>query len=72
MSDSWRIVGEYQSGTDRWIVISDDAGRLRVESPSVFTSSGPAMIGDVDGARVARWTGRIPRGPTIQTPEVLK
>ncbi len=72
MSDSWRIVGEYQSGTDRWVVVSDEAGRLRVESPSVFTSFGPVMVGDVDGARVARWTGRIPRAPIVQAPEVLK
>lgn len=72
MSESWRIIGEYQSGTDRWVVVSDESGRLRVESPSVFTSSGPAMVGDVDGARVARWTGRIPHSASVQVPEVLK
>lgn len=72
ISDTWRIVGEYQSGGDRWIVVADEAGRLRVESPSVFTSSGPAMVGDVDGARVARWTGRTRYGAGLPAPEVSK
>ncbi|MCL2658823.1 MAG: Zonular occludens toxin [Betaproteobacteria bacterium] len=60
-SDAWHIVGQYQSGSDRWVVVADDAGRLRVESPSVFTASGPAMVGDIDGARVTFWTGRVPK-----------
>lgn len=71
-SDQWRIVGEYQAGGDRWIVVTDASGRLRVESPSVFTSIGPAMVGDVDGARVARWTGHPTRSSAAHAAEGSK
>lgn len=57
MSDVWRIVGEYQAKDNRWIVIANQSGKLRVESPSVFSGVGIAYIGEVDGAKVARWTG---------------
>lgn len=56
-SEKWRYVGEFSSGGDRWVVIADPSGRVRVESPSMFHGSGLAVVGDVDGVRVARWTG---------------
>jgi len=69
-SGVWRVVGEYQSGSGRWIVIAGQDGRLRVESPSVFSSASVVIVGDVDGARVARWTGQTQR-PMSQTAAVL-
>ena len=56
-SEKWRYAGEFSSGGVRWVVVADSSGRLRVESPSVFSGSGMAVIGSVDGERVARWTG---------------
>jgi zona occludens toxin len=56
-SDKWRYVGEFSAGGERWVVVADASGRARVESPSVFHGAGLAAVGEVDGARVARWTG---------------
>lgn len=56
-SDVWRIAGSYVVGNERWIVLSDGAGRLRLESPSVLLSGGAAAIGEIDGERVTTWSG---------------
>lgn len=66
-SEVWRISGSYSVGTDRWIVLSDGAGRLRLESPSVFTS-GAAAIGEVDGERVTTWSGASSRSLSQPVP----
>lgn len=57
LSDDWRIVGFYEARGERWVVISDREGRLRVESPSAFYSAGASTIGDVDGQRITKWSG---------------
>jgi len=57
LSDKWRLVGRFQTDADSWIVVADQSGRLRVESPSMFHNSGLASIGEIDGERVAHWTG---------------
>jgi zona occludens toxin len=56
-SDSWRVVGHVAMHGDRWVVVSNGAGQLRVESPSVFYGEGLAVIGDIDGDKVTRWSG---------------
>ena len=56
-SGSWRIVGEFESKKMRWVVLSNQSGKLRVESPSMFHGSGAIAIGEVDGERVSRWSG---------------
>lgn len=58
-SDSWRIVGEITADGDRWIVVANAAGSLRVESPSFFHGNGYAVVGDIDGEKVTRWSGQI-------------
>lgn len=57
VSTKWRVVGSIVSGGLPWVVISDDEGRLRLESPSVFSGSGSVAIGEVDGSRVSTWSG---------------
>jgi zona occludens toxin len=56
-SDSWRIVGELESTNMRWVVLANQSGKLRLESPSMFHGSGAIVIGEVDGERVSRWSG---------------
>ncbi|AUH51044.1 zonula occludens toxin [Chromobacterium sp. ATCC 53434] len=56
-SDAWRIVGSVSNEHDSYVVLVDGAGRLRVESPSMFQGVGAAQIGTVDGRKVMRWTG---------------
>ncbi len=60
-SETWRYAGEYQVGGNRWIIVADPVGRIRLESPSMFNSTGMAAIGEVDGERVASWTGGVVR-----------
>jgi zona occludens toxin len=69
-SEQWRIVGTYQALGQSWVVVSDISGRLRVESPSVFSSGSASAVGDIDGERVTRWSGAIVK-PVVAT-EVLK
>lgn len=56
-SDEWRIAGALETNGERYVVVVDSQGRLRVESPSMFRNSGIAAIGEIDGQRVALWTG---------------
>ena len=58
-SDAWRIVGTARFGTTNYVVIADEAGRLRYESPSMFVQMGPQTIGEIDGAKVTRYSGAV-------------
>ena len=57
VSQKWRVVGSMSSGGLSWVVMSDDEGRLRLESPSAFIGSGSIAIGEVDGSKVSTWSG---------------
>lgn len=56
-SEGWRVVGSFETEESRWVVVADEAGRLRVESPSMFSGEGAAIVGQVDGETAARWSG---------------
>jgi zona occludens toxin len=56
-SEVWRFVGEYETGGERWVIVSNASGRFRVESPSAFHGKGLSVVGDVDGDSVTRWSG---------------
>lgn len=78
-SDTWRYAGEFQARGERWVIVSDPSGRLRVESPAAFTGSGLAAVGDIEGERVAGWTGALAGkgavgqpAPSVKVPEVGK
>lgn len=62
VSVTWRVAGSMQAGGKAWVVLVNGAGATRVESPSMFSNSGVAVIGDVDGAKVTSWSG--PNGQT--------
>ncbi|MFZ6776222.1 zonular occludens toxin domain-containing protein [Undibacterium sp. Ji83W] len=61
-SDKWRYAGQYtnREGQLRAIVV-DGQGRIRVESPSVFTDKDYTALGYVDNQRVTVWTGQETR-----------
>lgn len=67
MSESWRISGSIDVGAERWVIISDATGRIRLESPSLFHGIGPAMIGEVDGEKVSTWAGPSPASSKVVT-----
>ncbi|VVE74035.1 Zonular occludens toxin [Pandoraea anapnoica] len=56
-SSEWRIAGSYSVGNDRYVVVVNNDGRLRVESPSAFSLDGIARIGSIDDQRVTVWSG---------------
>lgn len=60
-SEGWRVVGTFETEDSRWVVVADEAGRLRVESPSMFSGEGAAIVGQVDGETAAHWSGRQAR-----------
>jgi zona occludens toxin len=65
-SDVWRVVGSFHAKGVSWVVVSNHAGVVRLESPSQFAGSGLVQIGDIDGAKVTSWSGAVPvaRGNT--------
>ena len=56
-SDVWRLVGSFQSKGVSWVVVQNQAGVVRLESPSQFAGSGLVQIGDIDGSKVTIWSG---------------
>jgi zona occludens toxin len=56
-SEAWRVVGVASFDGQRYVLIADAAGRLRFESPSMFSLSGPQLIGNIDGSRVTYYSG---------------
>lgn len=57
VSDLWRATGTYQVGSTAYVVLSNDAGVIRLEHPSAFQGSGFAMVGQIDGQRIMTWSG---------------
>ncbi len=52
-----RVVGEVVIAGNHWIVLSDQNGRLRLENPALFAGRGLTLVGNLEGQRVATWTG---------------
>jgi zona occludens toxin len=57
VSDTWRVAGSMYAGGKGWVVLVNPSGAVRVESPSAFSNTGVAVIGDVDGVKVTAWSG---------------
>lgn len=56
-SSDWRIAGRYEANGQNWTVLVNTAGKFRVESPSAFSNSGYALIGEIDGQKATVWSG---------------
>lgn len=56
----WRIAGRYSSDGILYVVLSDAAGRLRVEPFDGFSGNGVLTSGVVDGVRATYWGGSRP------------
>ncbi|MBY0445065.1 MAG: hypothetical protein K2Q15_07655, partial [Burkholderiales bacterium] len=64
-SGSWRVVGTLQADDVSWVVVADQAGRVRVESPSMFNGKGVAILGHIDGEAVTRWSGSMDKSAGV-------
>lgn len=73
-SDTWRIAGSFKSNGESFVLLTNVAGAIRVESPSMFNGTGYAQSGEVDQAIATVWSGAIPQtrsaSPTTQPPGV--
>lgn len=64
-SERWRIVGSYTAPGRSWVVLADNAGQLRMESPSMFQNTGVVRVGTVDGERVSTFSGEKPGANSV-------
>lgn len=67
-SDTWRIAGAFNSRGIAWVVLTNQTGSVRLESPSNFANEGIAQIGDVDGVKVTAFSGSSPSGFLAPSP----
>lgn len=58
-SDEWRYVGRVARNGYAFVIVMGRDGRVRVESPSMFTGSGLASSGMIDGQTVTAFTGGV-------------
>lgn len=56
-SESWRLIGSFQAKGVSWIVVQNQAGVVRLESPSQFVGDGMVRIGEIDGSKVTIFSG---------------
>jgi zona occludens toxin len=60
-SAKWRLVGFMQTGSRKWVIIADQAGKQRMEDETSFSwDAGRPVVGTVDGARVTSFSGGTP------------
>jgi zona occludens toxin len=68
-SPEWRYAGTLIANGESWAVVVDSGGRIRVESPSVFTGKGVSSYGVVDGHKVTPYSGSYRQsGATLPSP----
>jgi zona occludens toxin len=64
-SDTLRIAGEVVLRGERWILLSDQDGSIRMENPAAFVGRGITLVGNVEGQRIATWTGGAQKQQSI-------
>jgi zona occludens toxin len=64
-SDTLRIAGEVVLRGERWILLSDQDGSIRMENPAAFVGRGITLVGNVEGQRIATWTGAAQKQQSI-------
>jgi zona occludens toxin len=65
VSETWRVSGSMRFGDQAYVIISNAAGRIRLEHPSAFQNQGLSTVGNVDGERVMVWSGTAPTSAYI-------
>ena len=64
-SDALRVAGEVVLHGERWVLLQDQSGAVRLENPAAFVGRGITLVGNVEGQRVATWTGQIAKQQSI-------
>jgi zona occludens toxin len=58
-SETWRVAGRYVSYGRQFVVLASPDGVVRLVDADGFKGDGFLTAGEVDGERVAAWTGRV-------------
>ena len=67
-SSEWRIAGTMALRSERFVVLVGEAGRVRLEHPSMFTFvAGRPSVGVVEGQRVTAFSGPQTSAPSAAT-----
>jgi zona occludens toxin len=61
-SKIWRVVGAYVLQGRAFVLVADQAGRVRSVERSGFSGDGLLLEGKIDGDRVGGWTGAVDTG----------
>ena len=56
---SWRIAGRLIVNSESVVLLTDGAGRIRLESPSLFHHEGLLMVGELDGKLITTYSGEV-------------
>jgi zona occludens toxin len=62
----WHVVGAYALAGEAFVLVADESGRIRPLRREGFKGEGLRLEGEVDGQKVAVWTGEV------EKPGVLK
>ena len=57
LSSVWRITGELEKNSERFVILSDDKGNLRFEPKKYFNGEGRALTGFISGKKVGYYSG---------------
>lgn len=64
-SDVLRVAGEVVLHGERWVLLSNQDGTVRLENPAAFVGRGMTLVGNIEGQRVATWTGAAKKSQSI-------
>lgn len=67
-SEAWRVSGSFLANGQVWVVLVNSVGVSRLVSPSEVRGVGMLQLGDIDGARVAAWTGVTRSASSVSSP----
>ena len=62
VSSVWRIGGQFRRDGFAYVVLVNNAGRIRTEALSSFTFEGLLMSGYIDGEQVTVYSGSVKSG----------
>lgn len=65
LSRDLRVVGELSLRGERWILLMNESGAIRLENPAAFVGRGVMLVGNIEGRRVATWSGGRSTGALI-------
>ncbi|RJX30298.1 MAG: zonula occludens toxin [Oxalobacter sp.] len=70
-SEVWRASGSIYVNGQAFVLVTNQEGSVRFESPSMFQHTGLIQVGRVDGDRVTSWSGKAIAARSAPVPPAL-